>query len=60
MPVIAICTEPDGATRIFFDCSPVDPDPRDAVRIARVIAQAQPTLLFDPQELPHAELPRAA
>jgi hypothetical protein len=28
-------------TRIHFDCRPADPDPRDRVRIARVIEQSQ-------------------
>jgi hypothetical protein len=41
MSVIAAETEASGVTRIYFDCRPADPDPRDRVRIARVIEQSQ-------------------
>jgi hypothetical protein len=41
MSVIAAEAEPRGVTRIFFDCLPTDPDPRDRVRIARVIEQSE-------------------
>jgi hypothetical protein len=41
MSVIAAEAEPHGVTRIFFDCRPVDPDPREIVRIARTIEQSE-------------------
>jgi hypothetical protein len=41
MSVIATETEPHGVTRIFFDCVPADPDPRERVRVARAIEQSE-------------------
>jgi hypothetical protein len=54
MSTIAIRNEPCGVTRIFFDCRPADPDPRDEAQIMRAIAQAQADMPADPQELPRA------
>jgi hypothetical protein len=54
MSLIAIRSEPSGATRIFFDCRPIDPDPRDEARITRVIVETQAIASVDPLELPRA------
>jgi hypothetical protein len=54
MPVIATEIEPHGVTRIFFDCSPADIDPREVVRLARVIEQSEATALPDPERQPRA------
>lgn len=54
MSVIAAETEACGVTRIYFDCRPADPDPRDRVRIARVIEQSQAAASAELQERPRA------
>ena len=54
MSVIAAETEACGVTRIYFDCRPADPDPRDGVRIARVIEQSQAVAAAEPQDRPRA------
>jgi hypothetical protein len=54
MAVIATGIEPHGVTRIFFDCRPAAPDPRDAVRIADAIAQTAAKASAEPTELPRA------
>jgi hypothetical protein len=48
MSVIAIESEPNGVTRIFFDCSPADLDPREVVRLARVIEQSDAPASTEP------------
>jgi hypothetical protein len=54
MAVIATKIEPHRVTRIFFDCRPADPDPREIVRVARAMTEAA-------EASPHPEgLPRAA
>jgi hypothetical protein len=54
MSVIATCIEPHGVTRIFFDCVPADPDPRDVVRISDAITRTAATTKAAPTELPRA------
>jgi hypothetical protein len=54
MSVIATVAEPHGVTRIFFDCRPADPDPRDEVRISDVIARTAAMATAEPKELPKA------
>jgi hypothetical protein len=53
MSVIAIQIEPDGATRVFFDCSKTAADPADHARIRQAIEQAS-TLLQDEDEAQEA------
>ncbi len=52
MSVIATGIEPRGVTRIFFDCRPADPDPRDEVRIADAIAQTAAKVSEEPKVVP--------
>ena len=58
MSVIATEAGPHGVTRIFFDCLPRDPDPRDRVRIARVIEESEATAAAELQGPPPRPLTR--
>jgi hypothetical protein len=58
MSVIAIHIDPNGVTRVFFDCSEVAPDPLDRVRIERAIEQS--TALSEADRDAQQSLPLAA